>query len=604
MGGKMFWLGLLLASAGTAVGSAQSRQSDIVVHEWGTFLTMQGSDGISLDGMYHEEHALPSFVHSRSRDQLKLRSAFVKGETPVIYFYTERKQSVNVRVDFPSGLWTQWYPQAMLVGPQFAQAGSPPKLRNGHIVWQAEVIPAAAAPPQGVPPIEKDALWNIARQVDAAYVRTSDSTRGGKIGADRFLFYRGLGEAPLPLSMTSEDGGTLSCAGSSQALRHLFVLRVENGRGAYRYLPELAPRQTLTGVVPAMPDARPLSEFTRRISDDLAARLGEAGLYPKEARAMVNTWRQSYFQTPGTRVLFILPQSWTDRYIPMRLDPRPRQLVRVMVGRLETLTPERERLAENAVRDLASPDAAARRKAFAYLREQGRYVEPIVRRVRQATKDEKVRLLCDRLLLADFVTELRAAAQPADPSHLADNPIHVRAQLAVLLREVGHAEEAKTEAAEVVAALRRMPEPRTTESKARHYFRAHARAMEGMGDDPAAIQSYARFIRFGSQVRNGGQCVGCHEMSEGPRSMAWFRDWWAGRRFAELSLREGAPGGAIAAHERTLASAAGDTAARMMLAYLYEAQGQKEKAARMWAAIDPGGARVPVAVNPRATGSD
>src|SRR5262249_5791234 len=36
--------------------------SDVIVHEWGTFLGMTGSDGTPLDGMYHEEHALPAFV--------------------------------------------------------------------------------------------------------------------------------------------------------------------------------------------------------------------------------------------------------------------------------------------------------------------------------------------------------------------------------------------------------------------------------------------------------------------------------------------------------------------------------------------------------------
>ena len=67
---------------------------------------------------------------------------------------------------------------------------------------------------------------------------------------------------------------------------------------------------------------------------------------------MVNTWASSYFRTDGVRVLFVLPQSWTDRYIPLRITPRPAALVRVMVGRVELLTPERERRAEAAVRNL------------------------------------------------------------------------------------------------------------------------------------------------------------------------------------------------------------------------------------------------------------
>ena len=55
-----------------ALAADDSQASDLIVHEWGTFLGMNGSDGTSLDGMYHEEHALPSFVHSRARDQLRL----------------------------------------------------------------------------------------------------------------------------------------------------------------------------------------------------------------------------------------------------------------------------------------------------------------------------------------------------------------------------------------------------------------------------------------------------------------------------------------------------------------------------------------------------
>ena len=156
-----------------------------------------------------------------------------------------------------------------------------------------------------------------------------------------------------------------------------------------------------------------MAEFTEVIANDLAARLKESGLYAKEARAMVNTWKTSYFQNDGIRVLFVLPQSWTDAFIPIRISPKPREVVRVMVGRLELLSPDRERRAEDAVRDLASGDPVRRQLGFAFLREQGRYVEPIVRRVAATTRDEGVRTLCRRLLLTGFVTDLRAAIHNA-----------------------------------------------------------------------------------------------------------------------------------------------------------------------------------------------
>ena len=140
---------------------------------------------------------------------------------------------------------------------------------------------------------------------------------------------------------------------------------------------------------------------------------------------MVNTWTTSYFQTDGVACLFVLPQSWTDAFIPMTVSPKPKQIVRVMVGRLELLTAERERLAENAVRDLASGESARRQDAFRFLREQGRYVEPIVRRVMKTTTDDAVRTVCRRLLLTEFVTELRAAVHnAADGKRLTADPVH------------------------------------------------------------------------------------------------------------------------------------------------------------------------------------
>src|SRR6185295_3644554 len=136
-------------------------------------------------------------------------------------------------------------------------------------------------------------------------------------------------------------------ASTSEAdgVRHLFILRVENGRGAYTYAPALTANAVLDHPVPAMAESRPLDEFVKQVSDDVARRLVESGLYEKEARAMVNTWASSYFKTEGVRLLFVLPQSWTDRFIPMRITPQPQQLVRVMVGRMELLDAAREKRA-------------------------------------------------------------------------------------------------------------------------------------------------------------------------------------------------------------------------------------------------------------------
>jgi hypothetical protein len=566
------------------LAAADVVSSGMIVHEWGTFLAMNGSDGVSLDGMYHEEHALPPFVHSRGRDQLRLPSSLIKGETPVIYFYTPRRSRVRVGVGFPAGLWTQWYPQASMVGPGLVQTVSPPQTRYGRISWNVELVPPAFVSAE-LPATSSDALWNHVRAVDAAYVSAVNGARAGAPKEwERFIFYRGLGEAPLPIDVSAAGGRISATATEPAGLQHVFIVRVENGRGTYEYLPALESGKRVEHAFPTMDAALPIEQFADRIAVDVERRLVESGLYEKEARAMVNTWRSSYFKTDGIRMLFLLPQSWTDRYIPMRIDPAPSELVRVMVGRLELLTVERERRAEHAVRDLASPDSVVRENAFIALRGEGRYVEPIIRRTIRESTDEHVRELCKRLLLTDFVTELRTALTDAETGDkVRIDPVYVRAQLASLLREVGLTEAARQEGEAALARLQQMPQPKMSDHASRDLFRARARASEGAGHDAAALKWYGAFVEFGSQVR---QCGGCHA-TEGPRDMSFFRDWYAGRKFAEYAKKTGEAARMIAAHETMLAREPNNLAAQLALAYLYEARGENAKAQALWARIDP-----------------
>lgn len=564
-----------------AVGAAKTA-TDLTVHEWGTFLVMQGSDGVTLDGMYHEEHALPAFVHSRAKDQLRLPAVLMKGETPVIYFYTGQPRTATVEVGFPKGIWTQWYPQALHVMPSLASAATP-ELRDGRIIWDVNLLPPGRESSEvRLPETASDALWNYAREVDAAYVRPRDRRLG--LEYERYIFYRGLGEAPLPLTLSANGGGTLTAENTlPEDVQHVFVLKVEKGKGAYRYAPRIRPGERLEKLLPAAGTMRPLAEFTKTIGDDLASRLVASGLYPKEARAMVNTWTTSYFQSDGVRALFVMPQVWTEQFIPMRIEPQPKSLVRVMVGRLELLTGERERQAEAAVRDLASADGSRRERAFELLRNQGRYVEPIVRRVQRTTQDEKVRALCNRLLLTPLVTDLRTAVKSATTgAAVNEQPVHLRAQLASLLREIGLEKEAQATAGEALAQLRFTPAPAMDRSSSRHYYRAFARATEGTGDDAATAEAYAQFVRFGAHVK---QCGGCHS-AQGPRNMAWYKDWWAGRKFAQYARQRGLATW-IAEQEQALAANRGDTGAQMLLAYLYEARGDRQLAEGMWTQIAP-----------------
>ena len=69
---------------------------------------------------------------------------------------------------------------------------------------------------------------------------------------------------------------------------------------------------------------------------------------------MIQTWWRSYFKTPGRRVFWMVPRSFTDQTLPLVLDPTPKSIVRVMVGRAELLTPSFERQLLEEYRDTES----------------------------------------------------------------------------------------------------------------------------------------------------------------------------------------------------------------------------------------------------------
>jgi hypothetical protein len=584
---------------------------DLIVHEWGTFLAMGGSDGVVLDGMYHEEHGLPAFVHARGRDQLRAYSALSKGETPVIYFYTSKEQSVRVEVKFPQGLWTQWYPSAAGVFPKFGAMSSADTLRDGRIVWNAAIIPADKSPQPILPATSADALWNFARQVDAAYVQTYNPKKAGPeaMETERYLFYRGLGGVPLPVRFSSNSDGTIgSEASKGVAVRHVFVIRVEKGRAAYAYRSELKAGDEVTGVIPSMDQAGPVKQVADQIANDLESRLVASGLYAKEARAMVNTWRSSYFQTEGIRALFVLPQRWTDEFIPMSIRPAPRELVRVMVGRLELLTPERERISEAAVLALASPDSARRLAGFETLRAQGRYVEPIVRRVLKSSNDPAVKLLCRKLLLAEFVTELRAAVRSMpEPGALPlmmvmnEDKFQIRAQLASLLRSVGLDDEAKAEAGLALSSLKaRLAMPKDTCFE-KDDLKLEARALEGIGDDRGAARKYGRLIDLAILATEKEDCRKCHRQAQtGPTDLARLRGWWPGDGYVRSLDRAGRRD--LAAREletiATKGSLPDDIRVRVRLAYLAEARGLREEAQAIWTKLEAEAPKLATASRP------
>jgi hypothetical protein len=415
--GLSSWATLAAASPGRLPRGSPPNEGRLIVHEWGTFLSVQGSDGGTLGGMVDSEERLPIFVRERRLDGRNRACMFLKMETPVTYFYVDRPRTVQVRVDMPQGLLTHWFPVVRGYGPP-PQAKPATPAPGSFLDWgRVELLPdvrphiVGPLPPlDGYRTVPPDNTWRFARETDAAFVRVgrSDPTvRHVRSHGDveKFLFYRGLGMFELPLAVRSAGAGddvqlTLQNR-SKDALQGMFVVRVGKDSVQYAAVPVLAGGAATEGdTASLLTPPLPLKDGVPQVKQAVAASLIEAGLYAKEAQAMVNTWEHSYFRTPGLRVLYVLPRKAVDQTIPIQINPEPEQLVRVMVGRVEVLTPGLEKRLVRAVADLGARDAAVQKAAGAELAQLGRLQEPALHRVAALATVPEVRERAETLIKA------------------------------------------------------------------------------------------------------------------------------------------------------------------------------------------------------------
>ena len=197
---------------------------------------------------------------------------------------------------------------------------------------------------------------------------------------EKFLFYRGVGNFSLPVRIQSAPGGKLALKNLiDDKIGSVFFLNVTADKGTFTSAEGgIARGATLPGSIPSMDGARDVDTYADELARSVRTSLDAQGLYDDESTAMVNTWKKQWFRTPGPRLLYLAPQSWTDASIPLSIDPKPESTKRVMVIRVEILTPEMEAADVSALKGLTTPATAAATKShFASL---GRFAEPRLRR--------------------------------------------------------------------------------------------------------------------------------------------------------------------------------------------------------------------------------
>jgi hypothetical protein len=339
---------------GSRLDGAPAKEPDkFVVHEWGTFSTFSGSDGKQLK-FYPDERDLPEFVYSRHRlVKGGMTDVYVSLETPVLYFYTDRDRTVSVQVDFPKGLMTEWYPQA----------SRPPETR---IRWDdLRVSPTDRPKLKGEGAAGR---YFAARETDAAAVRTSGTEKSED---EKFLFYRGVGDFMVPFVVKAQGDGkfTVKNTGKEEVPDYV-LLSVRDKKVTFKVFGHLSPGAEERVELPAE------ASTTEKLGEAMEKLLVGQGLYEKEAKAMVKTWRTDWFGEDGTRVLYLVAKPVTAEFLPLKIDPQPDQLVRVLVGRHDVLAPEREREIDALVKRLNGASNAESKAADAGLTKLGRYRFP------------------------------------------------------------------------------------------------------------------------------------------------------------------------------------------------------------------------------------
>lgn len=381
--------------------------ADFKVHEWGTFTSLLGSNGVSQQGMYHEDEKLPEFVYNFGdmrqpgegsdfiralmpprhpcdvedkgcfpRDFLERNAVTQKMETPVIYFYNNTGHRVRATVDvrFPEGVISQTYPAPVFT---FPTRESEPVIANGHTVFDVQVSTEQF---DKIPAVPAGNIYGYARNVASNIVRSGSDV-------EKFIFYRGLGRFQPVTQITStleglrihqpKEGGDIPAA---------FLVHVnEAGRPALWEIGSISAdqeyrisREELETFMSL--NKRTAPENSRGEIGQLVSALDAAGLNRDEAQAMIDTWLHGYLGTPGLRVLYILPRQEVESILPLTVNASVPvdELERVFVGRIEVLLASQEKaLLEEFLRlgDLFNPESLGRMAHPILVRLQEVYLE-------------------------------------------------------------------------------------------------------------------------------------------------------------------------------------------------------------------------------------
>jgi hypothetical protein len=394
-----------VVTLGSVVGLAgHARSPEITMHEWGTFTTVAGTDGRAINWLpLGGPSDLPCFVHhvnanimakllpgQQAGAQITYETARssmlakVRMETPVIYFYSPTEFDASVTVTFNRGIITEFYPRptqpALAI---YTNTLNDPNFSH-TLEWRVRVSPHEKSlfPNGGT-----SSHYYAARETDATPLKVG-------VESEKFIFYRGIANFDVPIQTKLLANGDVEVwnLAVEGALPSVILFESRNGKVGYRVAGELSKADTLA------PPA--LTSDIANIRRELTKELERAGLFPKEAQAMVETWRDSWFEE-GSRVFYLLPTASVSSILPLQIIPSPNRVSRVFVGRQELITDA----------SMSAVKTALEQNDTATLERYGRFLSPIADRIIMSSADQTMRdnmAKASKAAFAKYNTQLRA----------------------------------------------------------------------------------------------------------------------------------------------------------------------------------------------------
>ncbi len=334
----------------------------LVVHEWGTFTSIQDAKGDNLYGAFINNEPTPDFVHvvegvlpapaerlikgalPRSHPSINMRL-----ETPVLYFYppdsAELPLEVTVKASMRGGWLTEFYPRAKsnITTDDVTKDKLLDKDFIGTLEWEKLKVGGEWAGPETT-----EKVWLAPRKVASSSVQTPEGE------SEQYLFYRGVANLDSPLKVKRirrNNEETLKISAAFQfpykafpAITDMWLVHArydyaDNPRKevvAMRPVSAIGNRTTTVTVEKEFEKEHYSSDNLTKLKKEMHSALVRHGLFDDEATAMLATWEESYFKTPGVRLFFIVPRAWVDHYLPLDISV-PAETERVMMGRIELL---------------------------------------------------------------------------------------------------------------------------------------------------------------------------------------------------------------------------------------------------------------------------